>query len=309
MRAVRRSKRIVHVDVAEPRQGRAERRGRLLGRLDLAAGSVDALALEQGVSVAWGRHIPSPPTHLLFDVEAEIFKENHASLSRRRAGGLDLRTDAVREEGHGAGEVLLDDRDARPHRVLRLDDAVGAAEMRHEYDGARALIERVANRRHSGVDPRSVGDVTPSVERDIEVDTNQYALIAQRHLVDTELSRELRGGRGGAGQRFIVVLRRLNAGAPPPTCILGALDEDAKRTTTRRSRDIGKGKGRANFSQFSKGRANFSQFSLGSESGSRIILLNLFPEARKHSPAGPQAEPGPPGRRPDGPCRGSSSTS
>lgn len=87
---------------------------------------------------------PDHSSHLLLDVKAEVLKQEHAALGRRRARGLDLGSDAVGQERHRAREVLLDDLEAGPHRVLGLHNPVGAAKVRHEDDGPGSLSTRGA---------------------------------------------------------------------------------------------------------------------------------------------------------------------
>ena len=122
VRAVRRSERVVDVDVGERRQLRRE--GRVVG--------------------------------LFLGVEPQVFEEDHAARMRGD-GGRGVRADAVGGKRDGPaeqpGQVVGD----RLQAVLGIGLALRTSEVRREDDRG-ALFERVADGRQRRADPRVVGD-------------------------------------------------------------------------------------------------------------------------------------------------------
>jgi hypothetical protein len=138
--AVRGAERLVHVDVAELREVRAER-GVVLG---------------------------------LPRLEAQVLEHHDVARARRRDQRLDARPDDRGRERDVGAEQLAQARRDRCHRVLRVDDALRATEVAGD-DHHRALRAQPVDRRQRGRDAEVVLHHAVS-QRHVEVDAHQCPL-------------------------------------------------------------------------------------------------------------------------------------
>ena len=141
MRAVRRSKGVVHVHIGE------------IGQLPGEAGIV-----------------------LLFlRVEPEVLQEDDlVAAARPLDGGRGSLADRVLSELDRLPEKLREPRRNRPQRVLRIRFALRPSEVRRE-DHRRAALERVPDGRQRRPDARVVADGAV-LDRDVEVHADEHAL-------------------------------------------------------------------------------------------------------------------------------------
>lgn len=148
--AVSGSERVVDVDVAELGQARAE-------LLDLLRVGLGLLSL--GVLAA----------ALLLGVEAEVLEKDDLSTGSLGDVRLRLGSHAVLEEGDGGGEEGGELSRDGSERVLVDDVPVGAAQVRHEDHGGRAVRESVLDRRDRGGDALvNTGDELASCREEAE---------------------------------------------------------------------------------------------------------------------------------------------
>ncbi len=166
MRAVGGAERIVHEDVPQAREARAERGHR--GRIGLLGGAVLPLDLA-----------------LLLEVEAQVLQEDH--LARRAGARRPPRPPgrrSRRRKRDGLAEQLLQLGGHRPQGVLGRRLPVGAPQVAHQDDGG-ALPQRVLDRRQRGGDPLVVRDRAGGlVLRHVEVDAHQHALAGEVEIAD-----------------------------------------------------------------------------------------------------------------------------
>jgi uncharacterized tellurite resistance protein B-like protein len=140
VRPVRRSERVVHVDVRE----------------------IGELLREGGVVL----FLPRMKTQILQQDDSMV-----AGLGDRVLRGL---SDAVLGEDNRPAPQLSGACGHGLQRVLWIRLALRAAEMRTQDDRLRAVLERVPDRRQRGADPRVIRDFAV-LHRHVEVDAHQHA--------------------------------------------------------------------------------------------------------------------------------------
>ena len=144
MRAMRRAKRVVDVDVAVLRQ----------------------LARERGIAI------------LLGVAEAQVLEHQAlAGLQRLRCRDR-IVADAVAARLHWRAEQFLQllRRRQKPHRLHDL--ALGPSEVRHQ-DGLAARLQDRLDRRQALANARVARDLQVLVERHVEVDAHEHALLGE----------------------------------------------------------------------------------------------------------------------------------
>jgi hypothetical protein len=130
---------VVHVEVAQRREARGE------------AGIVGLFAGE----------------------EAGVFRDRHTAAREPPGLGHSLVGERVAEEGHRCAQQALELTDHRFHGILRVDPALGPAEVGEQHDSCPAAPEKLDGRQR-GPDPGVVGDL-PVLDRAIEVHPHQRA--------------------------------------------------------------------------------------------------------------------------------------
>lgn len=173
---------IRHVDISELAKRGAERGDLLLVSLDLLA--VD-LALA-----------------LLLDVEAHVLEQDNRAGSRIGAGGLNLGSNAVLEEGHGLLDELLELLGDRREGELVDLGTVWAAKVGSQHNGLGTLLKAVLDGGERADDASIVSDLrrVGLVLGNVEVDTDEHALACFQHtLCQHQTSHSTHGGRQKKG--------------------------------------------------------------------------------------------------------------
>src|SRR4029453_8793719 len=155
MRPMRRTERIIYVDIREAGEGRSK----------------------VGIVL------------LLFRMKAKILEEYDAVP---RANGLVYGrfrplADAVLGKGHRPPENLRKPRGYRPKAELQCNGPLRPTEMAGEHKPRRTTIQRVLDCRNRGADACVVADAS-FLERDVEVDAGEDALAPQIEVFDRQLS-------------------------------------------------------------------------------------------------------------------------
>lgn len=111
---------------------------------------------------------------LLLGMEAEVLKEDDLAVAGLLDVLLNLGADAVVQEGNGLRELLLELLGDGSKRVLGVLLAIGTAEVGHEDDGGRAVLNGILDGGESADDTLGVGDLV-TVEGDVEVDLRELS--------------------------------------------------------------------------------------------------------------------------------------
>jgi hypothetical protein len=152
---MRRTERIIYVDIREAGEGR--------GKVGLVL--------------------------LLFRVKAKILEEYDAIPGANGLvyGRFRPFTDAVLGKGHRPPENLRKPRGYRSKAELPCYGPLRPPEMAGEHSHRRTTIQRVLDRRNRGADASVVADAS-LLERDVEVDADEDALALQIEVFDRQLS-------------------------------------------------------------------------------------------------------------------------
>lgn len=168
------SKGVVDVDVGQRRQ-------RLSELLDLGGVCLDLLA----VGVLGGS--------LLLGVEPQVLQQDHLAVLCLGDLLLDLGADTVIEESDGLAEQLGELGLDGLERVLLDLLAVGSAEMGGQDHGLGSLIKSILDGGESGDDSLVVGD-GGTVQRNVEVDSDEDSLVLEIEVLDGEFVGERHSG-------------------------------------------------------------------------------------------------------------------
>jgi hypothetical protein len=103
-------------------------------------------------------------------VKAQVLEQHNVTVVRLVDDLLDLRADAVGGKGHALAQQLLELGHDGLQRVLGVDLAVGAAQVRHEDNSLGAIVDGVLDGRDGADNALGVGDLLVGVERDVEID-------------------------------------------------------------------------------------------------------------------------------------------
>ena len=116
-------------------------------------------------------------------MEAEVLEQAHLAAAKIEDDLLRRVADAVVGHVHFASEELGEARAARLERKLRIGPFFGRPRWLARID-ARAALERVLDRRQRLADARVVGDRARPVERHVEVDADEDALVLDRQIAN-----------------------------------------------------------------------------------------------------------------------------
>ena len=114
----------------------------------------------------------------LAGVEPDVFQQGDVTLGEAGDDGLGRRPHRVGGEGDRPAEQLAHPADDRSQRVFLLGGTLGPPEVGAHNDACTRLGQRLDGR-HRRPDPAVVGDIAVTVERDIEIRTDEDALTAQ----------------------------------------------------------------------------------------------------------------------------------
>ena len=112
---------------------------------------------------------------LLSRVEPQVLEDDHATVLQTTHLGLGVLPNRIGGKGHVLAQQLAEPLRRRSETELRIRAPLRPPQMAHQHDLA-ATIEHRLDRRQGHDDPAIVGDGLAVVERDIEIDTNQYGL-------------------------------------------------------------------------------------------------------------------------------------
>lgn len=107
---------------------------------------------------------------LLLDMEAKVLQQHDAAALGLVDDGLDVRADAVRREGDGLAQELLEFGDDGLQAILGVGASVGATQVGHEHYGLGAIVDSVLDGGDGACDALVVGHLLVRVEGHIEVD-------------------------------------------------------------------------------------------------------------------------------------------
>jgi hypothetical protein len=125
-------------------------------------------------------------------VKAQVLEQHNVTVVRLVDDLLDLRADAVGGKGHALAQQLLELGHDGLQRVLGVDLAVGAAQVRHEDNSLGAIVDGVLDGRDGADNALGVGDLLVGVERDVEVDLVSISASGRSMLLVSQESLELK---------------------------------------------------------------------------------------------------------------------
>ena len=114
----------------------------------------------------------------LAGVEPDVFKQGDVPVAQARHDRLSRLPHRVGGEGDRAAEDLTHPANDRSERVLVFGRALGTPEV-GAHDDACARLGQGLDGWHRGSDPTVVGDIAISVERNVEIRTDEDALATQ----------------------------------------------------------------------------------------------------------------------------------
>lgn len=115
---------------------------------------------------------------LLLDVEAKVLQQHDAAALGLVDNGLDVRADAVRREGDGLAQELLELGDNRLQAVLGVGAAIGATQVGHEHHGLGTIVDSVLDGRDGACDALVVGHLLLRIEGHVEVDLGMVGVVS-----------------------------------------------------------------------------------------------------------------------------------
>ena len=113
---------------------------------------------------------------------AHVFEKQHAAIRKGFALGFRLGADAIGSEFNRLPQQLSQAGGHRRQAVLRIDFALGAAEMRSEHE-SRAALDGQTKRRQRFADARIVRNAR-TFERHVEIHADENALAGQIEIAN-----------------------------------------------------------------------------------------------------------------------------
>src|SRR5580704_1697919 len=117
-------------------------------------------------------------------MEAHVLEKKDFAIAERFALGFGDRAGAIRGKANGFADQRFKFFGDREKRKFGIRTALGASEMRGDYQ-AGALLNGKAQRRDGFANARVVG-YDAVLERDVEVNADEDALAAEVEIVDGE---------------------------------------------------------------------------------------------------------------------------
>lgn len=115
-------------------------------------------------------------------MKPQVFEENNLAVFGLVDDGLDFRADAVRGELDALAEQLLELRNDGLQAVFGVDLAVRSAQVRHEHDSLRAVVNGILDGGDGAGNTLGVGDVLVGIKRDVKVDLGPKDKLAHANL-------------------------------------------------------------------------------------------------------------------------------